>query len=74
MTLAAANTERIEVGSGILPFCTRSVALLGMTARTLDDLAPGRIKLGLGAWWEPLASRNGLHAATGYIQPSLGPR
>ena len=63
MTLAAANTERIKIGSGILPFRIRSVALLGMTARTLDDLAPGRIKLGLGAWWEPLASRNGLHTA-----------
>ena len=63
MTLAAANTNRITVGSGIFPFRTRSVGLLGMTARTLDDLAPGRIKLGLGAWWEPLASRNGLHTA-----------
>ncbi len=63
MTLAAANTNRITIGSGIFPFRTRSVGLLGMTARTLDDLAPGRIKLGLGAWWEPLATRNGLHTA-----------
>ena len=63
MTLAAANTQRITIGSGIFPFRTRSVGLLGMTARTLDDIAPGRIKLGLGAWWEPLATRNGLHTA-----------
>ena len=63
LTLAAANTKRITVGSGIFPFRTRSVGLLGMTARTLDDLAPGRFKLGLGAWWEPLATRNGLHTA-----------
>lgn len=63
MSLAAANTERIKIGSGILPFRTRSVGLLGMTARTLDDLAAGRIKIGLGAWWEPLATRNGLHTA-----------
>ena len=63
MTLAAEHTDRITIGSGIFPFRTRSVGLLGMTARTLDDMAPGRIKLGLGAWWEPLASRNGLHTA-----------
>ena len=24
-------------------------------ATTLDDLAPGRIILGIGAWWDPLA-------------------
>jgi len=61
MTLAAANTTRIAVGSAVIPFRTRNVALIGVTFRTLNDLAPGRIRLGLGAWWEPLASRTGLH-------------
>ena len=61
LTMAGANTKRIAIGSGIYPFRTRNVGLLAVTARTLDDLAPGRFKLGLGAWWEPLATRTGLH-------------
>ena len=61
LTMAGANTTRIAIGSGIYPFRTRNVGLLAVTARTLDDLAPGRFKLGLGAWWEPLATRTGLH-------------
>jgi 5,10-methylenetetrahydromethanopterin reductase len=27
----------------------------------LDDLAPGRVILGIGAWWDPLASKVGIH-------------
>ena len=27
---------------------------------TLDDLAPGRILCGLGAWWDPLAAKVGV--------------
>jgi 5,10-methylenetetrahydromethanopterin reductase len=27
---------------------------------TLDDLAPGRIILGIGAWWDPLAAKVGI--------------
>lgn len=60
MTLIAANTSRIKVGSGILPYRTRNAALLAVTFKTLDDLAPGRMRLGLGPWWEPLATRTGL--------------
>ena len=60
MTLIAANTERIKIGSGILPYRTRNVGLLAVTFKTLDDLAPGRMRMGLGPWWEPLASRTGL--------------
>jgi 5,10-methylenetetrahydromethanopterin reductase len=40
---------------------TRNVGLLAATFSTLDDLAPGRIRLGIGAWWEPLASKVGVH-------------
>lgn len=60
ITLIAANTKRINVGSGILPYRTRNVALMAVTWKTLDDLAPGRMRLGLGGWWEPLATRCGL--------------
>lgn len=60
MAAYAAVTERIGIGSGVVNVWTRNVGLLAATFSTLDDLAPGRIKLGLGAWWEPLASKVGV--------------
>ena len=55
-----AVTERIKLGSGVSALWTRNPALLASTFSTLDDLAPGRAILGLGAWWEPLASKVGV--------------
>lgn len=60
MAAYAAVTDRIKVGSGIVPIWTRNVGLLAATFSTLDDLAPGRVMLGLGAWWEPLAGKVGV--------------
>jgi 5,10-methylenetetrahydromethanopterin reductase len=60
MAAYAAVTSRIKVGSGIVPIWTRNVGLLAATFSTLDELAPGRVMLGLGAWWEPLASKLGV--------------
>jgi 5,10-methylenetetrahydromethanopterin reductase len=60
MAAYAAVTSRIKVGSGVIPIWTRNVGLLAATFVTLDDLAPGRVILGLGAWWEPLASKVGV--------------
>ena len=59
-TLHAAVTKRIKVASGVIPIWTRNVCLLAATFSTLDELAPGRIICGLGAWWEPLASKVGV--------------
>ena len=57
----AAVTDTIKVGSGGVVDCwTRNPARLASTFSTLDDLAPGRIILGIGAWWEPLASKVGV--------------
>ncbi len=56
----AAVTERIKVGSGVINLWTRNVGLMAATFVTLDDLAPGRVMLGIGAWWEPLASKVGV--------------
>jgi len=60
MAAFAASTDRIKVGSGVLDMWTRNPARLAATFSTLDDLAPGRILCGLGAWWEPLATKVGV--------------
>jgi 5,10-methylenetetrahydromethanopterin reductase len=59
----AAVTERIRVGSGVADCWTRNPARLAATFSTLDDLAPGRVLLGLGAWWDPLARKVGVDRA-----------
>src|SRR3954471_12753195 len=56
-------TERIKVGSGVVNNWTRNPALLASTFSTLDDLAPGRVILGIGAWWDPLAQKVGIDRA-----------
>ncbi|MGH8958913.1 MAG: LLM class flavin-dependent oxidoreductase [Acidimicrobiia bacterium] len=60
MAAFAATTERIKVGAGVVDIWSRNPARLASTFATLDDLAPGRIILGLGAWWDPLASKVGI--------------
>ena len=56
----ATMTERIKVGSGVSDCWSRNPARLAATFSTLDDLAPGRVILGLGAWWDPLAAKVGI--------------
>jgi 5,10-methylenetetrahydromethanopterin reductase len=60
MAAFAATSERIKIGSGVVDCWTRNPARLAATFSTLDDLAPGRIVLGIGAWWEPLAAKVGV--------------
>ncbi|MGH9136268.1 MAG: LLM class flavin-dependent oxidoreductase [Acidimicrobiales bacterium] len=63
MAAFAAATERIKIGSGVIDIWTRNAARLASTFSTLDDLAPGRILCGLGAWWDPLAAKVGIERA-----------
>lgn len=49
MGFLAAVTERVQIGSAILPFYSRSPALLAMTAAGVDALSGGRCILGIGA-------------------------
>lgn len=60
MAAYAAVTERLKVGSGVINNWTRNIGLLAATFLTLDDLAPGRIICGIGAWWDPLARNVGI--------------
>ena len=60
MAAFAAVTERIRIGSGVINNWTRNIGLLASTFLTLDDLAPGRVICGIGAWWDPLAKNVGI--------------
>ena len=58
----AAVTDEIKRRTGVINVWTRNVALTAQTASTLEELAgPDRIELGIGAWWEPLASKVGVN-------------
>jgi len=50
MAAYAAVTQKLKVGSGVINNWTRNIGLLASTFLTLDDLAPGRIICGIGAW------------------------
>jgi 5,10-methylenetetrahydromethanopterin reductase len=56
----AAVTKRIKLCTGIVNSWTRGPALMAVTAATLDEMAPGRVILGLGAYWDPLAWKQGI--------------
>jgi len=63
MSAFAAVTDAIKIGSGVVDCWTRNPARLAATFSTLDDLAPGRVILGIGAWWDPLAAKVGVSRA-----------
>jgi len=58
-------TRRLRYGSGVLPIWTRNPAVIAASWSTLWELGGkvagrGRLMLGLGAWWEPIAGRVGI--------------
>ena len=65
MSALLAATSRIRIGSGVLPIYTRNPAVIAATWSTMWELGgltpegQSRVMLGLGAWWEPIASRVG---------------
>lgn len=61
MAAFAATTSKIKVASGVTNNWTRNIGLLAATFLTLDDLAQDRIICGIGAWWDPLASKVGIN-------------
>ncbi|MFM8713502.1 MAG: LLM class flavin-dependent oxidoreductase, partial [Actinomycetota bacterium] len=60
MAAFASVTTKLKVGSGVVDCWSRNPARLAATFSTLDDLAPGRVLLGIGAWWDPLAKKVGI--------------
>lgn len=61
MAAFAATTKKIKIASGVTNNWTRNIGLLAATFLTLDDLAQDRIICGIGAWWDPLASKVGIN-------------
>lgn len=66
MSAFLTETERLRIGSGVLPIWTRNPAVIASSWSTMWELGGpgpdgrGRVMLGLGAWWEPIASRVGV--------------
>src|SRR6185436_3494956 len=54
VTAYAMRTERIRVGTGVVPIYTRTPATMAQTAATIDDLSEGRLNLGLGVSHRPV--------------------
>lgn len=57
--IIASKTENLKIGTGVVNNKSRNAALMAVTFKTLDEVAPGRAILGIGAWWEPLATKVG---------------
>jgi 5,10-methylenetetrahydromethanopterin reductase len=53
-------TSRIRLGPGVVNSWTRPASLMSLTFASLDELAPGRMMLGIGAYWDPLAWKQGI--------------
>src|SRR5215207_6669985 len=72
VTAYAMRTQRIRVGTGVVPIYTRTPATMAQTAATIDDLttlgqpaergAHGRLNLGLGVSHRPVVE--GWHGQT----------
>jgi 5,10-methylenetetrahydromethanopterin reductase len=61
MAAFASHTTKLKVASGVTNNWTRNIGLLAATFLTLDDLAQDRIICGIGAWWDPLATKVGIN-------------
>lgn len=48
LSAIAERTDEIGIGSDIIPIYSRSPALIGQTAATLQELSDGRMRLGVG--------------------------
>ncbi len=65
MSALLTATQKLRIGSGVLPIWTRNPAVIAASWSTMWELGGkldgrGRVMLGLGAWWEPIAGRVGI--------------
>src|SRR3712207_5228330 len=50
----ASQTERVKLGTGVIPIYTRVPANMAQTAATVDEISGGRLVLGLGVSHRPV--------------------
>jgi F420-dependent oxidoreductase-like protein len=62
ITHYAAQTERVRIGTGVVPIYTRTPATMAQTAATIDEISGGRLNLGLGVSHRPVVE--GWHGQT----------
>jgi probable F420-dependent oxidoreductase len=62
LTWYAAHTERIRLGTGVVPIYTRTPATMAQTAATIDEMSGGRLVLGMGVSHRPIVE--GWHGQT----------
>lgn len=62
LTAYALATQRIRLGTGVVPIYTRTPATMAQTAATIDELSDGRLNLGLGVSHRPVVE--GWHGQT----------
>ncbi len=62
LTAYAMRTERIRLGTGVVPIYTRTPATMAQTAATIADVSGGRLTLGLGVSHRPVVE--GWHGQT----------
>ncbi len=69
LTVAAVETERLQIGSLVSPMSFRNPAMLAKVAMSVDSLSGGRLVLGVGAGWNQRE-----HTAFGFPFPPLRER
>src|SRR3989475_804297 len=56
----ASVTKKIKLATGVINIWTRVPSLTALTFATLDEISHGRAVLGVGAYWDPLAWKQGI--------------
>jgi len=56
----ATVTKKLKLGSGVIHTWTRNPAIIAVVFSTLNEISGGRALLGIGALWEPMASKIGI--------------
>ena len=66
LALAAVASDRLRLGTAVVPVYTRGPGLLAMQAATMAELAPGRFALGVGSSSDVIVER---WNATPFVEP-----
>lgn len=71
LALAAASTKRITLAPGVTNLVTRHVTVVASAVRSIQELAPGRFTLALGAGRSAADMAGAAHASTRELGESL---